>query len=131
MDEATKVKQPDTMRELLRKWAELEPSRCAFETTPNLIQGEPNDEKAYVADAEKNMRVVFDDVIGVPLDEDSLMRIQWAVQQAIIEREWYLCFEYLPRPKKFIVDVDNLKAIADNQVEALLSAYLKALEANQ
>lgn len=97
------------MRELLERWAKLEPDKCQVVSGHYLVDG----------------RIVYllrTDTIEV----DALMITQWAVQKAIIAREWY--FEIFCNPTKCTVGVLSSMATEDNPAEALLGAYLAALE---
>lgn len=115
------------MRELLEKWAEVEPGRCKRETRD-----------FYVTLGDNNFYLVITDSTPggyCPSKEAALARVQWATQQAIIARGWG--FEM-----QFNTDWQNQTEAmvrygvnwassepTDNPAEALLSAYLKALSA--
>lgn len=107
MNDTTKT----TMQELLARWAEAEPSHC------QLLSG------YYVVDA----RIVY--LLRTDtLEVDGLMRIQWAIQEAIAERGWYFELSYSPE-RGYETEVGMGNGYSDkNLAEAILAAYLQALE---
>lgn len=88
-----------TMRDLLTEWAKLEPEKCKIETRPNWDWREEF-EDFYIAEEAGNKgepghgwgwRLVLTDKeprAYHPWESEALMRIQWTVQAAIVERKW-------------------------------------------
>jgi hypothetical protein len=121
MDTTTPTK---TMRDLLTKWAEVEPDLCELPTSPRL----PNVFSVQVGTAIKN---IFD---PDDLSDFDLAWIQWAVQQAIVERGWYFETYYTPMSGYGVMvtipSKCRAKDFSDTSIaEALLGAYLDTLEA--
>lgn len=108
------------MKELLEKWAKLEPGRCKQVAD------------YYIVDS----RIVYllrQDTLEI----DAGMRIQWAVQQAIVARGWAFELKYnasCPDPRNpYDATVDSNKSggwgFGNNGfVAPLLEAYLNTLE---
>lgn len=115
-----------TMRQLLARWAEVEPTRCRVETLPdNLAE--------FILNLDGRAILVFTDT-GIrgfwETESDSLMQIQWAVQQAIIARNWAFTARYIARYKRHLASVGfTYDQEGASQAEAILSAYLKEIEA--
>lgn len=107
------------MKELLARWASLEPAKCA-KSSKNIFTIQANGEANNIYDP--------DSVNGL-----DLAWIQWAAQQAIIERGWSFELNYNPD----CADPNSLydaivesywSSDRDNIVVALLRAYLDTLE---
>lgn len=114
MDEATKTK---TMRELLIRWAEAEPGRCHFHEE---IEG-------FTVNCGSCWDLI---VVSNAPSEDNLMRIQRATQVAIIARGWAFTIKYIARYKRHLASVGfTYDQEGSNLAEAILSAYLKEIEA--
>ena len=110
----------DNLRTLLEQWATLEPTLCQLDFS-----------HFHLTSSSKHWRTVRPDA----LESDALMWIQWAVQQAIISKGWYLRTEVMfsmSGELECYVTVRYCKEVtADNMAEALLLAYLKALQDSQ
>jgi hypothetical protein len=108
------------MRQLLQKWAEIEPGRCE-KSSKNIftIQTAPDPMEAEA----KN---IYDPDNLSGLD---LAWIQWAVQRAIVARGWRFEFRGFSSGLGFQVELRGAPARDTNPAGALLKAYLKALEA--
>lgn len=104
------------MRELLERWAELEPERCQL----------AGNFACVVLIQHVWRRVRYDANIV-----DDRPRVLWAVIEAATARDWYFDISYLPGPKQFHADVVLTlhRGKTTDPAEALLSAYIKALEA--
>lgn len=114
------------MRELLEKWAELEPLRCKPHNGFNckLLMGSTWLPVHYDADLVTEQPVIL-----------------WSTIAAIVARSWEFDLEnYGTNSDKFIANVFAIKPpirsqyLAEdraNPAEALLSAYIQALEANR
>jgi hypothetical protein len=128
MTEAT-TNQTNTMRELLARWAELEPERCKHIKT-GLQANRVEWEEFYISDGDQEL-LTHSDMHNISCTSNgALMWIQWAVQQAIVARGWYFQVRYVPINKKFLASVGfTYDQIGDNPAEAILSAYLKEIEA--
>lgn len=115
------IKESTNMRQLLEKWAEVEPGRCKRETRD-----------FYVTLGDNNFYLVITDSTPggyCPSKEAALARVQWATQQAIIARGWYFELIYsLEYGYEATVGESDCTS-QDNMAEALLSAYLAAIEA--
>jgi len=109
------------MRELLTQWAALEPDK-------HLISPISKDHAILVGNH------IWKNIIN--LDEPTqldLAWIQWAVQQAIVARGWYFHLAYLQYGKQYQAEAGPIRPSityvrSDSLVEALLAAYLKALQ---
>lgn len=118
------------MKNLLKRWAELEPQRCRFH----------KDGVAILMNAEW----VF--VFATPFDSD--MFVQYAVQQAIVARgglNWSIWFDFDEQAydeqgytgfggsqHSASVFTSGQRYVREGQIsaaEAILSAYLQAIEA--
>jgi hypothetical protein len=114
------------MRQLLQKWAEIEPGRCE-KSGKNIftIQTAPDPMEAEA----KN---IYDPDNLSGLD---LAWIQWVVQQAIIARGWRWNLECYPVTGicEGIVffGSTHIRQREGGPAEALLSAYLETLEAQR
>lgn len=105
-----------TIRELLARWAEVEPGRC------EKLQ---IDGSTVWATAGGTKQVYNPD----ELSQVDLAWIQWATQAAIIERGWYVQVRYIPRQKQWLASVGfTYDQEGDGPAEAILSAYLKEIE---
>lgn len=127
-----------TMRQLLARWAEVEPEWCKLETWPD-------EEACYIAAEAGNegepgysqgWQRVFDTKDGYyPWNSQALMEIQWAVQQAIVARGWRFNLECYPVTGVcegvVFLDLFHIRRAGGDPAEALLSAYLAALEASK
>lgn len=138
-NEATQPK--TTMRQLLTRWAEVEPGRCLLVLAENLKPDKADCQEFYLVDS-KRSQMVHSDVLDIDAEsDDSLMRIQWAVQQAIVARGWYFEIKYDPNcadPKNPYDATVETSTIGDGWgfgndgvTAPLLVAYLDALEANK
>lgn len=113
------------MRELLKRWAELEPGRCSIKTLPD------NLEEFFVTYDDGTFIVFTSTNVGDhywQTKSESLMRIQWAVQEATIKREWYFNLSFHPLRAGYRAEVGGKRKWAEESTEAFLSAYLAALE---
>lgn len=109
------------MRELLIKWAELETSRC-----------EKSGKNVFTIEVDGEAKNIYgpDNLTGL-----DLAWIGWAVQQAVVSRGWGYSTGY-DRTLVFgncEADVEfsprsGAHEQGDNPAEALLKAYLRALE---
>lgn len=130
------------IRELLRKWAALEPEKCKLETRPNQDWHEEF-EDFYIASEAGNegepgygwgwQLVLTDNRPGGyhPWKSESLMRIQWAVQEAIANRKWGFTLAYDSDYEAGIssdADWDTWSQGKHSAIAALLEAYIAALE---
>lgn len=108
------------MIELLKKWAILEPKRCRpCEETGNLEVRIKQDEWC---------EVVLDDIITL-----DLMWIQWAIQEAITEKDWnfstsLICYPHSKYWRAMVHKQSHPTVDNTGLVEVLLTAYLAALE---
>lgn len=103
------------MRELLERWAELEPQRCQLADNRNCV----------VLINHVWRRVRYD--MAMP---DDRPRVLWAVIEAIKPRDLYFELAYYPPLKTHQAKVGNFNSAAtDDPAEAALSAYIQALEA--
>lgn len=148
MNEVT-TNQPDTMRQLLARWAAVEPEWCKNQNHHSFTRDE-EDDNFYIKDGGGDTwgwHLVISD--SNPSDEEgyypykrnALMYIQAAVQDAIIERGWSIELNYNPgcsdpnNPYDAVVETstsgDGWGFGNDGFTAPLLSAYLQALEANQ
>lgn len=129
-------------RELLRKWAELEPEACKLETRPN-VDWHEEFEDFYIASEAGNpggpghgwgWQLVFTDKepeAYYPWKSEALMRIQWAVQEAVVKRNLPLDIHY--GKTAWDVFIDGYEGFAKEKetvTEALLEAYIDYLENN-
>lgn len=104
------------MRELLKRWAELEPDRCHLKKN---IDG-------FTINSGKWWDLLF---TGNLPSEDGLMKVQYAVQQAIIARGWLLDLDWDGTRWEAWVNSGWADRSPNSAAEALLSAYLDAIEA--
>lgn len=127
-----------TMRQLLARWAEVEPMKCKHESEINQLQ--PREREQLSISTPYGWQIVFTEAGYHPDEFRASMAIQMIVQRAIIARGWAFTLKFVvyPNNKYWQATVgDQLKkpavVMADDAsaTEALLSAYLKALEANQ
>jgi hypothetical protein len=134
----------NTIVDKLLKWAELDPEWCKNDPFPSWDNQE--DKNIYVSTQYPGKEyygwhLVYsetnpsDDENFYPFKSDALMHIQWSVQNAIAARGWdyeLLYDSYLVRlgGVGHWADVNNLteREAGDSPTEALLSAYLKAIE---
>lgn len=123
------------MRELLARWAAVEPGRCKHTATKNLITRDKDLEEIHLIDSAGRWRMVLSDALGLDLEEDDFMRIEWATQAAIIARGWAFTLTYdnesnLKYSAKVCIDKDNCINLGseDGLTEALLATYLRTLE---
>jgi hypothetical protein len=116
--------EPDTIRDLLRRWAELEPKRCRL--------SESNDNEIDVRINEGDMwcEIALDSIVAL-----DMMWIQWAVQQAIVKQGWRWNLECYPITEicegVVFFDYDHIRRRGGDPAEALLAAYLAVLETNK
>lgn len=126
MNDTTPTK--TTMRELLTRWAEVEPGRCEPSKSPRLAN-------IFTVQAGEEAKNIYDPDNLSGLD---LAWIQWAVQQAIVARGWRFDIQY-PRhsfpPYYTVVWVSDQSVNFDETeregpaiAETLLESYLKLLE---
>jgi hypothetical protein len=105
------------VKQLLQKWAELEPDACEnlYGQTIRLHLSDDSSHGIY------------------PLVDDlkiaDLALVQWAVQEAIVARGWRFEFRGFSSGLGFQVELRGAPARDTNPAAALLKAYLKALEA--
>lgn len=112
------------MKELLKRWAAMEPERCE-----NLYN---QAFRFHLEEGEYTHSIYpVDDYLSKP----DLAWIQWATQQAIVSRGWgfelTLNTDWENRAESMVrygVNWTSSPAIQSDPAEALLSAYLKALE---
>lgn len=116
-NEATPTK---TMRELLARWAEIEPDLCKHDRWQDLFK-EPRDEFRVSG------KIAFSDQFR---DEPDLAWIQFATQQAIVERGWVYNLEWDGEWYVWINDKWTGQDL-ENPAKAILEAYIAALESNQ
>lgn len=117
------------MRELLKKWSELESDRCGY-----------GFDKYYSSYDREYCQVMLDNQLtwagprnGRPDDGYYLPQIQYAVQQAIEAHGWYFVIQPSPSQYEAVVyktltEGSDHYFISESIPEALLSAYLEALE---
>lgn len=120
------------MKELLLKWAELEPeSRCRI-TYEDAVEFRLSDDRILIAPL---------DLEPDQYSDEMLAYIQFAIQDAIAAKGWefefcgvrkaenggvgYACSVFVPN-KNSEINFDGASAIA---AESLLSAYVQGLEA--
>lgn len=135
----TVMNMESSIKGLLEKWSQLEPQLCKRETRPNQDWHEEF-EDIFVA-SKTGWQLVYIDGSGAystRIKEEGLARIQWAVQQAIIEKGWYFKLNNFLNDKgfaaKIISDINKEEislTISSNPTEALLAAYLKVLEVRE
>jgi hypothetical protein len=123
------------IRELLEKWAELEPSRCRRETVGGF-------ERLLVLSPLGWQLVMDEEEPGGYYSSRPLTEaiVQYVVQQAIIARGWSFALNYNPdcpdpaNPYDARVDGPTSEGWGfggENIVTPLLSAYLETLEAQR
>lgn len=110
-----------TMRELLARWAEVEPDVCE-DLYGQTIRLHLLDDSTY------SIHPIVDD-----LPVSHLAMIQWAVQQAIVARDWSFELSYYSILGSYgaEIDIDSHRSVnrpGSSPTEALLTAYLRALE---
>lgn len=110
------------MKHLLERWSQLEPDICE-DLYGQTIRLHMSDDSTYS---------IYPLVDELPIKE--LAMIQWAIQQAIIEKGWYLEMYYTPSTYHEAIVINPSKAkdkaySQNSMAEALLTAYLKALDA--
>lgn len=130
------------MRDLLTEWAKLEPDKCKIETRPT-VDWQEEFEDFYIASEAGNKgepghgwgwQLVLTDKEPRgyhPWESEALMRIAWAVRDAIIERQFDLSIDKRDKAMWHVfVDEGTHQGWADNDnlAEALLEAYLEILE---
>lgn len=101
------------MKELLKRWAELEPMLCKYLSDGVALP--VNGEWVFI------YATLF----------DANMFIQYKVQQAIVARGWRFGIQHYSDDFQVWVAAPNGRycwSNADSPAEALLSAYVKALE---
>lgn len=128
------------MKELLERWAILEPDKCKRETRPNWDWHEEF-EYFYIASEAGNKgesghgwgwQLVLNHSGYHPDDNEALGRIQWAVQQAIIARSGYFAIEYRPKEQAYrAIALNDIGVWGLTPTQALLGAYLDALESEK
>lgn len=110
------------MRELLKRWAELEPDRCRQKLAEMALEG-------FVFNLNDCWNLIHSKKAN---EADSLMRIQWAVQQAIVARGWRWNLECYPLTGicegMILISLSYVLRRGDDPATALLTAYLAALE---
>lgn len=112
------------MKNLLEKWATLEPQLCE-DLYGQTIRLHLSDDSSFS---------IHPLINELPIKEMAM--IQWAIQQAIVEKGWYFKLNNFLNDKgfaaKIISDINKEEVtltISSNPTEALLAAYLKALDA--
>lgn len=103
------------MRELLERWAKLEPDRCEKSSKKPLFTIRANEDEKNILDSDE-------------LSSLELAWIQWAVQAAIVSRGWYFSLSFHPLRAGYRAEVGGKRKWAEESTEAFLSAYLAALE---
>lgn len=123
--ECTVMNMESSIKGLLERWSQLEPQLCRKDWLDD-YRIEINETYRVVVDADKEIK------------QSALAGIQWAVQQAIIEKGWYFKLNNFLNDKgyaaKVISDINKEEVsltISNNPIEALLAAYLKVLEASK
>lgn len=105
-------------RKLLELWAELEPARC-----------EKSSKNIFTIEVDGDAKNIYDPDNLTGLD---LAWIQWAVQAAIIGRGWRYNLECYPVTGicegLVFFNSSHIRSPGNNPAEALLGAYLEALE---
>lgn len=128
------TKQPDTMRDLLTRWAAMEPDWCRLNLNWQPANGDNNYYIATQTDDSEGWQLVYGDAepnCYFPGKNEALGRIQYAVQAAIVARGWYVQSRYVPRQKQWIASVGfTYDQVGDSPAEVILSAYLKEIEEN-
>lgn len=109
------------MKKLLETWSRLEPHLCKRETNHEEFE-------SYYVTMPEGQWLVYSDIYPT-----ALMRIQWAVHQAIVQKGWHLEMYYTPATYNeaivIIPSKTRTKVYSQNSMaEALLAAYLEALE---
>jgi hypothetical protein len=118
------------VRELLERWAGLEPGFCKVETHHSQVS------IFYARASEQSFyALVYSDAYPDryhPNKNESLMRIQWAAQQAIVARGWRWNLECCPLTGicegTILISLSYVLRRGDDPATALLTAYLAALE---
>lgn len=106
------------MKELLEKWSQLEPHLCQLMPEYQLI-----DIRVSLIGGYTSHHVEDDSFTNL-----DLAWIQWAIQQAIVEKSYDLMTEYTPE-YGYRAKVGIYTGYSDDNIaEALLTAYLKVLE---
>lgn len=142
--ECTVMNMESSIKGLLEKWSQLEPHLCKRETRPNKDWHEefedykltlPHGEYLVYSDHQVYTEGHFD--CWTPNKEVAMAMVQWAVQQAIIEKGWFLRIQNWQNADGYYVRVD-IKGqnrfdgkTYNNITEGLLAAYLKVLEARK
>jgi hypothetical protein len=109
------------MEELLKRWAELEPKWCEFELPIGRFYVHYNLNNGHYGN-------IYN------LDDPTLAHIQRAIQNAIEARGWDMTLERRNTMGGWAWFADTATSgitIMNTPAEALLSAYIKALEAVQ
>lgn len=116
------------MEELLKRWAELEPHICYIKTVAD-DDGIYDD--IYIVSDGRSLSISGDN--DNHLTSDAPKHIQYAVQQAIEARGWLYQQHSVPRLNSYSATVgDTDYWVEENNVAAaLLSAYIKAIEATK
>lgn len=124
------------MRELLARWAEVEPGRCKREDWPS-------GERILILTPSGGWQLVWDEEETggyYPTQPAAEAFTQWLVQQAIIERGWVFELKYNPDcpdlNNSYDATVDSNKSGGwsfgnDGFTVPLLEAYLHTLEATK
>lgn len=130
------------MRDLLTEWAKLEPEKCKRETRPN-VDWQEEFEDFYIAQEAGNKgdpgygqgwQLILTDKEPrgyFPWQSAALMRVEWAVQTAIVERKFNLSIDKKEQGMWHVFINDGIYqgwADSDNLAEALLKAYLEVIE---
>jgi hypothetical protein len=117
--------EPDTIRELLRRWVEMEPERCKREDWP--------DGERILISTPYGWQLVMDDeepTTFYPDKERAEIYIQYVAQLAITARGWAFDIRY-KKQWDVLIDGGKFQGFATGKetvTEALLEAYLEMLE---
>lgn len=129
----TVMNMESSIKDLLERWSQLEPQLCRQDIdTDEFDYSEViyhvNNTPVYSTQYPENY---------YPDKDHSLARIQWVVQQAIIEHNFYYLMQYIQHdilPQRYWVvqlNGNQYHTSLNNPTEALLSAYLEMLEARK
>lgn len=110
------------MRELLKRWAELEPEKIDGEYWDDPVTGGAGSEFRIAGVA------VYSDLFEIGENDPAL--IQWAVQEAIKDKNWWFSLSKATDGAGYWgrVKIAAFGAYNDDPAAALLAAYLEALE---
>lgn len=129
----------ETLVSLLQQWAAQAPDECNTRHQIYDVEAESGSLPAlYVADKSGDgenegwgWHLVFDGKEFYPDTDEAQMRILWAVMRAVAARKMYFELRYIQPADRYFAEVANRHYTTDNPAEALLSAYLLVVEAEE